>query len=83
MNTSIHIPDPLAQRLKDYLNRHNNRLNLSRNAVIVEAIADWLDKQEPVLEWSKEIQDWCSQPPEKEDIFELARDEQNWGDFSF
>lgn len=82
MNTSVHIPEPLAQRLNDYLDKRNNDSSLSRNAAVVEAIRDWLDRQEPVREWSKEILDWCSQPQSEEDIFELAIDEQNWGDFS-
>ncbi|MGL5944154.1 MAG: hypothetical protein ACRC2S_28055 [Waterburya sp.] len=86
MNTSIHIPEALAQRLNDYLERRNNDSNLSRNAAIVEAIRDWLDRQEPVREWSNEILNWCSQAKSEEseeDIFELAREEQDWGDFSF
>lgn len=85
MNTSIHIPEPLAQRLNDYLGRRDKESKQSRNAVIVEAIRDWLDKQEPVKEWSKEIVEWCSQPELLEndgDYFDLAREEQDWGDFS-
>ena len=84
MNTSIHIPEPLAQRLNDYLDRRDKESKQSRNAVIVEAIRDWLDKQEPVREWSQEVVEWCSQPELAigEDYFELARNEQDWGDFS-
>lgn len=80
MNTSIHIPDPLAQRLNDCLEKLNKKSRITRNAVIVKAIEDWLDNQEPVNEWSEEIKDWCSKP---ETDFDLARDEQHWGDFSF
>ena len=79
MNTSIHIPDPLAQRLNDHLEKLNRESNISRNAIIVEAIRDWLNKQEPIVEWSDEVKQWCSQS--KTD-FDLAREEQDWGNFS-
>ena len=79
MNTSIHIPDALAQRLNEHLEKLNRESNISRNAIIVEAIRDWLNKQEPVVEWSDEVKQWCSQ---SKNDFDLAREEQDWGDFS-
>ena len=45
---SVRIPYELAQRLARYLDwsRFHQRIKLSRNAAMQEALSDWLDRQE-------------------------------------
>ncbi|MEO1006366.1 MAG: ribbon-helix-helix protein, CopG family [Cyanobacteria bacterium J06638_38] len=78
MQTSVYLPDEVAQRLENFV----GRVNHSRNKVIVEAIEEYLDKQEQKREWSPEIQLWFSQPEVKEEL-DLHREDHDWGDFTF
>ena len=57
MNTSIHIPDEIARRLEKYISSNNSQ-DKSKNAFIVKAIEQRLDKLEIEANWSQEILDW-------------------------
>jgi len=78
MQTSVYIPNSVAQRLENFVGKGD----LSRNKIIVEAITEYLDKQEQKQEWSHKIQLWFSQPEEEEEL-DLHREDHGWGDFSF
>lgn len=80
MNTSLHLPDSLFKRLDKYMVANKER-KISRNSIIVAALQEWLDREEPVAEWSEDIRYWCQQP-EIEDSLLLGRDDLEWGDFS-
>lgn len=78
MQTSVYIPDKVAKRLENLL----VRVNHNRNKIIVEAIEEYLDRQEQKREWSPEIQLWFSQPEVEEEL-DLHREDHDWGDFTF
>lgn len=71
MNTSIHIPDSLAARLQKYL--EHNPGSSSRNSIIVEAIEEYLNKQENSSTWSDEFLSWQGYPG-----LEIDRSQENW-----
>ena len=81
MNTSLHIPSDIANRLTKFLDEQEGK-TLSRNKVIVEAIAEYLDRQEKKKEWSPKLLEWFSQPEITEE-FDLSEEDHDWGDFSF
>ena len=78
MQTSVYIPDSVAQRLENFVGKGD----LSRNKIIVEAIEEYLDKQEQKQEWNPKIQLWFSQPEAEEEL-DLHREDHGWGDFAF
>lgn len=78
MQTSIYIPDKVAKRLESFVERGSD----NRNKVIVEAIEEFLDRQEQKREWSPQIQLWFEQP-EIEEKFNLHREDHGWGEFTF
>lgn len=79
MNTSVHIPKDVSDRLSIYLKRHS----VSKNRVIVEAIDKFLGEKEIEDAWHPDILDWEGVPevafdlevdrdfllPSREDIF--------------
>ena len=65
MNTSIHIPKELSDRLKTYL-QHNQ---IPKNRFIVEAIEKLLDEKETGMAWHPDILSWKGIPE-----FELETD---------
>ena len=66
MNTSIHIPKELSDRLNIYL-QYNK---MPKNRFIVEAIEKLLDEKEDNTAWHPDILNWQGIPE-----FELERDE--------
>jgi len=78
MQTSVYIPDKVAKRLENFL----VQVNHNRNKIIVEAIEEYLDRQEKKREWSPEIQLWFSQLDVEEEL-DLHREDHDWGDFTF
>ena len=78
MQTSVYLPDRVAQRLENFV----GKISSNRNKVIVEAIEEYLDRQEQSREWSPEIQLWFSQPEVEEEL-DLHREDHDWGDFTF
>jgi len=78
MQTSVYIPDKVAKRLENFL----VQVNHNRNKIIVEAIEEYLDRQEQKREWSPEIQLWFSQLDVEEEL-DLHREDHDWGDFTF
>ena len=78
MQTSVYIPDKVAKRLEDFVGKVND----NRNKIIVEAIEEYLDRQEQKREWSPLIQSWFSQPEVEEELV-LRREDHGWGDFTF
>lgn len=75
MNTSIHIPDDIAERLDKHIHSTNCQDN-SRNAFIVKAIEQRLNKVEIEENWSKEILNWqgAEIPIEREDFTGFGTD---------
>ena len=67
MNTSVHIPKVISDRLDTYLRYHKT----SKNKVIVEAINKFLTEQEDVDAWNPDILNWQGVP---ELEFELETD---------
>lgn len=65
MNTSIHIPQELSDRLQLYL-QYNK---VPKNRFIVEAIEKLLDERETGLAWHPDILNWEGIPE-----FELETD---------
>ncbi len=57
MNTSIHIPEDISDRLNTYLKYHK----IPKNKLIVKAIAEFLDKQEQA-QWHEDILNWQGVP---------------------
>ena len=78
MQTSIYIPDRVAKRLENFM----GKVDSNRNKIIVEAIEEYLDRQEQTEEWSPRIQLWFTQP-EVESQLDLHREDRGWGDFTF
>lgn len=66
MNTSVHIPQELSDRLNLYLQQHK----MPKNRFIVEAISQALDAKENKEAWHPDILNWEGVPE-----FELERDE--------
>jgi predicted transcriptional regulator len=54
MNTSIHIPEDLAQRLQKFVKEES--VKTSKNSVIIQAIEQFLDQQEN--SWGQEFLAW-------------------------
>ncbi|MEM8831680.1 MAG: hypothetical protein AAGE96_20320 [Cyanobacteria bacterium P01_G01_bin.19] len=69
MNTSVHIPKELSDRLNTYL-KHNK---ISKNKFIVEAIKQILDEKEDREAWHPDIVNWEGVPDVEFEI-ELDRD---------
>lgn len=69
MNTSIHIPKELSDRLNTYL-KHNK---VSKNKFIVEAIEKTLDEKQDKEAWHPDILNWEGIPEVEFDL-ELDRD---------
>lgn len=59
MNSSIHIPDKLAERLAVYLEEKGKAV--SKNSVIVSALEDFLDKEDETKDWSPKFKSWCEE----------------------
>lgn len=59
MNTSVHIPKDLSDRLSVYLKQHS----ASKNRVIVEAIAKFIAEKEVEDAWHPDILDWQGATP--------------------
>ncbi|MEO1004828.1 MAG: ribbon-helix-helix domain-containing protein [Cyanobacteria bacterium J06638_38] len=57
MNTSINIPDDLVRRLDNHVSSPKSEVT-SRNAFIVKAIRQLLDKVESESNWCEEIMAW-------------------------
>ncbi|MEN9870776.1 MAG: hypothetical protein RLZZ171_1764 [Cyanobacteriota bacterium] len=68
MNTSLHIPKKLSDRLNIFLQSRK----ISKNKLIVKAIEEYLNKQENT-QYRRDILDW-SGFPELEFDLELDRD---------
>jgi metal-responsive CopG/Arc/MetJ family transcriptional regulator len=68
MNTSIHIPKEISDRLNTYLKHHK----ISKNKLIVKAIGDFLDKQEQT-QWHEDLLNWQGVPGVEFDL-EVDRD---------
>lgn len=68
MNINIYIEDALANELKKY----TRDLKKSRNAIIREAISNWI-KQHQTAKWSKEILAFTGDPAMPR--FEATREE--------
>jgi hypothetical protein len=68
MNTSIHIPEEISDRLNTYLKCHK----IPKNKLIVKAIEEFLDKQEET-QWYEDIFNWQGVPGVEFDL-ELDRD---------
>ena len=69
MNTSVHIPKAISDRLNAYLKYHQT----SKNKVIVEAIDKFLTEQEDVDAWHPDILNWQGVPEVEFDL-ETDRD---------
>lgn len=69
MNTSIHIPKELSDRLNTYL-KHNK---VAKNKFIVEAIENALNQREDTEAWHPDILSWEG-VPEMDFELELDRD---------
>ena len=65
MNTSVHIPKELSDRLTAYL-QHNQ---IPKNRFIVEAIEKLLKERETGMDWHPDIINWQGIPE-----FELETD---------
>ncbi len=74
MNTSIHIPKELSDRLNTYL-KHNK---MSKNKFIVKAIEKTLNEKEDKEAWHPDILNWLGVPEfevDREDFFLSSREE--------
>ena len=98
MNISVHLPDSLAQRLDEYLDREST--TISKDALIAKCIESFLagqsglggspqellpqeDEQEGLANgWSKEFLNWVRQD-EVESDEELEFDRLPWREFEF
>jgi predicted transcriptional regulator len=73
MNTSIHIPEDLAQRLQKFVKEES--VKTSKNSVIIQAIEQFLDQQEN--SWGQEFLAWGN----GEEIESLDLDREDfWGE---
>lgn len=72
MDISVHLPDSLAQRLDEYLEREST--TISRDDLIAKCIESFLDEQEGLANgWSKEILNWARQDEVESDDLEFDR----------
>ncbi len=74
MNTSIHIPKELSDRLNTYL-KHNK---MPKNKFIVEAIEKTLNEKEDKEAWHPDILNWQGVPEfevDREDFYLSSREE--------
>lgn len=78
MQTSVYIPEAVAKRLESFV----GKVNYNRNKIIVEAIEEYLDRQEQKREWSSQIQLWFKEPEIEEEL-ELHREDHGYGEFTF
>lgn len=78
MQTSVYIPEQVAKRLENFVGKVSHK----RNKIIVEAIEEYLDRQEQQKQWSPQIQLWFSQPEVEEEL-DLHREDHDYGDFTF
>ena len=69
MNTSVHIPKAIADRLNTYLKYHQT----SKNKVSGEGIDKFLTEQEDVDAWHPDILNWQGVPEVEFDL-ETDRD---------
>jgi predicted transcriptional regulator len=73
MNTSIHIPDDLVQRLQKFLKEKPQKT--SKNSIIIQAIEQFLDEQEN--SWGQEFLEW----EKREELESLELDRKDfWGE---
>jgi predicted transcriptional regulator len=73
MNTSIHIPDDLVQRLQKFLKEKPQKT--SKNSIIIQAIEQFLDEQEN--SWGQEFLEW----EKREELESLELDREDfWGE---
>ena len=56
MNTSLYLPDELAQRLDNYVKSRPS--GVSRNKIIALALEEFLAQKDVENQWSKEVMDW-------------------------
>ena len=56
MNTSLYLPDELAQRLDNYVKSQSS--GVSRNKIIALALEEFLAQKDAENKWSKEVMDW-------------------------
>ena len=76
---SIHLPDSLAQRLDEYLEREST--TISKDALIAKCIKSFLDEQkDPASGWSEEFLNWVRQD-EVESDEDLEFDRLPWREF--
>ena len=73
MQTSIYLPDELADRLKKYLEYSKEKD--SKNAVITQALDEYLVKQELNIQWSDRFKQWQGHPQ-----LEIDRKDDMWGE---
>ena len=71
MNTSVHIPEDLAIRLKEHL--ASNEQSVSKNAVIVEALREYLARKQSEVTWSDRFLEWQGHPE-----LEIDRHDFDW-----
>jgi hypothetical protein len=69
MNTSIHIPKDISDRLNTYLKHHK----LTKNKLIVKAIEEFLEKEEQSRGRHEDIFNWQGVPGVEFEL-ELDRD---------
>lgn len=69
MKTSLHLPDTVAQRLDNLVKRKSE----TKNKIIVDALIEYLDKEENVVDWSPQFLAWAELPPEEEGL-EIERE---------
>ncbi|MGF1539809.1 MAG: hypothetical protein ACFCU5_05045 [Pleurocapsa sp.] len=68
MNTSLYLPNELAQRLNKYINTLPRKT--SKNRIIALALEQFLDRQNAENSWSQAVIDW-----QGVEGFELEREE--------
>lgn len=68
MNTSVYLPDSLAQRLEKYI--ADRQPEISKNRVIALAIEQFLNREDAENRWSQAVMDW-----QGVEGFELNREE--------
>ena len=56
MNTSLYLPDELAERLDNYVKHLQS--GASKNKIIALALEEFLAKKDAENKWSKEVMDW-------------------------
>lgn len=56
MNTSLYLPDELAQKLDNYVKSQPS--GVSKNKIIALALEEFLAQKDAENRWSKEVMDW-------------------------